>query len=459
MEYLAAGAASTVTGSCHHFTFDDRRIVVDCGMFQGPEPIDRLNHEPFPFEPGAIDALVLTHGHLDHVGRLPKLVKEGFGGPIFATSATRSIAEIILRDSAKIQAEEFERSQQKTERGTRGRGVRPPLYDLEDVERTLQQFEPVAFGSPWDEGGVRIRLGEAGHILGSAWVSLETPDVRLVVSGDIGNRESTLQRDAELPPACDVVLVETTYADRRHRSMASTQREFRRVLQRALQRGGNVLIPSFALERTQQILFELNRIFIDDEPAFRGTQVFLDSPMAGAMTDLYRREANEFRDEVATMLAAGKQPFTPPNLTFTRTSQESRKINDIEGGAVIIAGSGMMTGGRIVHHLKHNLWNPAASLVVVGYQAHGTLGRRIVEGASNVRLLGDRIQIRASIHTINGFSAHADRDDLLDWLEPTEDAHVVMVHGERDVMDAFNAELTTLGRAASAPVLGDTLTF
>lgn len=457
MDYLAAGAARTVTGSCHHFTFADTRILVDCGLFQGLDEIERRNREPFPFEPGALDAVFVTHGHLDHVGRLPKLVKEGFRGPIYLTDATRAIAEIILRDSAKIQQEDWARAQRKA--GDRKAEIQPPLYDESDVDDTLEQMKTVQLGSQASAGDVTASFGPAGHILGSAWIKLHTSDLRVVVSGDLGNRESSLQSDAEPPPDCDVVLVETTYGDRRHRSMESTQAEFSRVLQRALLRGGNVLIPSFALERTQQVLFELKRTLEEQSSKFKNVQVFLDSPMAGRITELYREMANEFRPEVAHSLEQGEQPFTPPNLTFTKTPNESRQINDIEGGAVVIAGSGMMTGGRIVHHLKHNLWRPAASVVVVGYQAKGTLGRRLVDGAKSVHLMGDDIEVRASMHTINGFSAHADRDDLLSWLESTGDAHVVMVHGEEDVMESFGKELETFGRDASAPGHGATLSF
>ena len=458
MEYLAAGAARTVTGSCHRLDFDGTRILVDCGLFQGPQQVARLNRESFPFDPADLDAVVLTHGHLDHVGRLPKLVADGYGGPIYATAATRAIAEVILRDSAKLQEEDHARAVRKA--GAQGDDdVPPPLYDDGDVDAALGRMRTLDLGATVEIGPIRIGLGSAGHILGSAWVDLRGPDARVVVSGDLGNRESSLKRDADPPPACDVVLVETTYGDRRHRSLESTQREFRRVLHRALVRGGNVLIPSFALERTQQVLFELKLALAAEPEAFRHVRVFLDSPMARRMTELYREMANEFRDEVATALERGEEPFTPPNLEVTQTTGESKRINGIDGGAVVIAGSGMMTGGRIVHHLKHNLWRPAASVVVVGYQAEGTLGRALVDGAQSVRLLGDDVSVRASIHTINGFSAHADRDDLLAWLDGTGDAQVVLVHGEAHVMDGFADELGTLGRTVHAPEQGATLRF
>ena len=458
MEYLAAGAARTVTGSCHHLAFDETRILVDCGLFQGPEHVERWNRDPFPFEPARLDAVVVTHGHLDHVGRLPRLVAKGYAGPIYVTAATRAIAEIILRDSAKLQEEDYARARRHADAGSE-REVVPPLYDDADVDATIAQMREVRFGEPLQIGSVEVRFGSAGHILGSAWIEFRGPDVHVVASGDLGNRESSLQRHADLPPACDVVLVETTYGDRRHRSLESTQREFRRVLHRALLRGGNVLVPSFALERTQQVLFELKNALAAEPQALRHVQVFLDSPMAHRITHLYRELANEFRVEVAEALERGDEPFTPPNLEVTRSSSESKRINGIEGGAVVIAGSGMMTGGRIVHHLKHNLWRPAASVVVVGYQAEGTLGRRLVDGAQSVRLLGDDVTVRASVHTINGFSAHADRDDLLAWLEGTGDAEVVLVHGESHVMDSFGGELEGLGRTVHAPEQGVTLRF
>lgn len=453
MQLLAAGAAGTVTGSCHHLTLGGRVVLVDCGLFQGGADADALNREPFPFDPVGLDAVLLTHGHLDHVGRLPLLPKRGFAGPVHATRATREIAEVILRDSARLQREDVERERRRARREGGGEPP-PPLYDEADVDAVLRLFvEPVAFDRPRDlGGGLSVRFGPAGHILGSAWLQLDHPDGRVVASGDLGNRESPLQAEATLPPPCDAVLVETTYADRAHRSRAATEEEFREVVRSAVARGGNVLIPTFALERTQVVLYEIGLLVEAGE--LEPLPVFLDAPMAARMTRLYRSCANEFRPEVRAVLEAGGDPFDPPGLRVTPRRQDSMAINEVTGGAIIIAGSGMMTGGRIQHHLKRNLPRPEASLVVVGYQARGTLGRRIVDGAGRVRIHGDDVPVRAGVHTIGGFSAHADHDDLRRWLAPTGDARVVMVHGEPEVRAGFARELEAEGRRTLLPELG-----
>ncbi len=453
MELLSAGAAGTVTGSCHLLTIGGSQILVDCGVFQGPRALERRNREPFPFDPAGIDAVLLTHGHLDHVGRLPRLVAEGFRGPIYATNATRHITEVILQDAAKIAREDYERALRKAQRrGADGNEVPEPLYDDRDIRRTLELFvEPVTFGRPFAVGRVEITYQPAGHILGSAWIQLDDDHSRVVASGDLGNRESALQAPAAPPPECDVVLIESTYADRNHRSGAATFAEFREVIRGAVARGGNILVPSFALERSQQVLFALCRLF--DAGDVDPLPVYLDSPMAITMTDLYRSCANEFRPEVQSILEAGHDPFDCGTVHYTRDSEDSKKINRITSGALIVAGSGMMTGGRILHHLRHNLSRPEACLVIVGYQAAGTFGRAIVGGARQVRIYGQTIPVRASVHTIGGFSAHADRDDLLAWLEPTGAAQVVLVHGEPEVMTRFEETLVARGKKVLKPEL------
>lgn len=453
MKLVSAGAAQTVTGSCHLIEARGRRILVDCGLFQGGD-VARLNQEPFPFEPRDVDAVLLTHGHLDHCGRLPLLVTGGYRGPIHAIHSTRAITEIILNDAAKLQQEDWERALRKA--GARGReadDIEPPLYVPGDIPGTLALFHDVAFDQPLDLGaGVRATFRPAGHILGSAFVEIETPDGRVVASGDLGNRESAIQEPATLPRECDAVLVETTYADRTHRSLADTIEEFRQVIRAAVQAGGVVMIPSFALERAQVVLFHLRAMMRDN--LIPKVDVFVDSPMAARMTSLYQQCANEFKSEIAAELAAGRDPFEPPTLKFTVATEESKKLNDLDGGAIVIAGSGMMTGGRILHHLRNQLYKPQASLVIVGYQAHGTLGRRLVDGAKEIRIYGSEIDVRASVHTINGLSAHADRDDLLHWLEGTGKARAYLVHGEPPVMQSFATLLAGRGRQATAVELG-----
>lgn len=447
MKLTSAGAARTVTGSCHLIEAGGRRILVDCGMFQGT--VAERNRDAFPFDADSIDAVLLTHGHLDHCGRLPLLVQRGFRGPIHCLRSTRAITEIILQDSAKIQMEDHERAERKArERGEPDGGVEPPLYTPGDVASVLVEMRDAGFGRRIDlGGGVEAVFRPAGHILGSAFVEIETPDARIVASGDLGNRESALQEDFELPSECDAVLIETTYADRTHRSREATEAEFREVLRDSVGAGGIVMIPSFALERAQNVLFQIRRMMAEE--AIPPVPVFLDSPMAAKMTRLYQECANEFRDEIATVLARGEDPFEPPTLEYAATVEQSRRINDIEGGAIVIAGSGMMTGGRIVHHLLHHLHERDASLVIVSYQAEGTLGRRIVDGARTVRVLGREVDVRARVATIGGLSAHADRDDLLAWIEPTGSARAFLVHGEVEPMESFAAALGERGREAT----------
>jgi metallo-beta-lactamase family protein len=327
--------------------------------------------------------------------------------------------------------------------------VEGPLYDEHDVESALKRFEPVVMERDLDVGGVTARFRPAGHILGSAYIRVSADGGRVVFSGDLGNRESALQAPAAPPEPCDALLIETTYADRNHRSRKATEAEFEGILRESLARGGNVLIPTFAVERTQAVLYEIRRLM--EAGAVPRAPVFLDSPMATKMTHLYERCRNEFRPEVKELLENGDDPFEPETLTFTVSSEASKTINDIEGGAVVLAGSGMMTGGRILHHLKHNLWRKEASLVVVGYQAKGTLGRALVGGAHRVRIYGDEIVVRARVSTIGGFSAHADRDDLRAWLAGAPDARAFLVHGEPEVMDAFAHDLREEGRDVTAP--------
>jgi metallo-beta-lactamase family protein len=451
MKLLSAGAALTVTGSCHRIEARGRRVLIDCGLFQGSD-VARLNQEPFPFDPAEIDAVLLTHGHLDHCGRLPLLVERGYRGPIHAIRSTRAITEIILNDAAKLQQEDWERAMRKAGKkaGKKGReadDIEPPLYVPGDIPGTLERFREVRFEQAIDLGeGVRAVFRPAGHILGSAFIEIETPDGRVVASGDLGNHESAIQEPALQPRECDAVLVETTYADRTHRTLESTLAELRSAIQKAVEAGGVVMFPSFALERTQVVLYHVAGMMRDG--LIPKIDVFVDSPMAAKMTWLYQESANEFKGPIAAELNAGRDPFAPPTLKFTVATEESKKLNDLDCCAIVIAGSGMMTGGRILHHLRNQLYKPDATLVIVGYQAHGTLGRRLVDGAKQVRIYGSEIEVKASVHTINGLSAHADRDDLLHWLEGTGGARAYLVHGEPPVMESFAGVLASQNREA-----------
>ncbi|MDZ7707673.1 MAG: MBL fold metallo-hydrolase [Trueperaceae bacterium] len=443
---LSAGAAETVTGSCHLLRIGDARILVDCGMFQGPPQLERRNREPFPFGPAEVHAVLLTHAHLDHVGRLPKLIADGFEGPVLAAPGTRTIAEIILRDAAKIAREDRARALRKARRAGREGDVEPLPYEEQDVDRALDAMRTVSFGDTVDVVGLKVRFHPAGHVIGSAWLEIDDGEGTIIASGDLGNRESILHPPPDGPKRARAVLCEATYADRTHRSREATRAELREVLAEAAEAGGRVLIPTFALERTQTVLYEIARLQRSGE--IPELPVFLDSPMATRMTAVYQEHVGRFRPEVRELVDAGIDPFAPPRFETTVSSDESRALNDLDEPAIVLAGSGMMTGGRIVHHLKHHIWKPETHLIVVGYQASGTLGRALVDGAQRVRLVGDEIAVRGRIHTIGGLSAHADRDDLTAWLADSGDASVHLVHGEPDVLASFRDHLRQRGWSA-----------
>lgn len=452
------GAARNVTGSCHLLEAGGLRILIDCGMFQGARHADEENAGDFGFNPSEIDFLVLTHAHLDHCGRIPLLVKRGFTGEIITTAPTRDLAKLIMMDSAHIQEEDAARASRRRRRS--GQGDIEPLYEEFDVLSALDYFgrnvrydEDLALND-----AVTIRCINAGHILGSASVVVEavengTPR-RIVFSGDLGSPGHALLADATPPPDCDYVVMETTYGDRLHKDLDASVTEFVDAVAETIARHGNVVIPTFAMERTQEILFHLKKATENHElPAW--LPVFLDSPMAVSATEIFRRHADGFSDEVRDEMLAGKKPFNPPGLRFTRETTESMAINRIKGGAVIMAGSGMCTGGRVRHHLKHTIWRHDCSVIFVGFAAHGTLARRIVDGAKKIRIYGEDIQVKADIHTINGFSGHADQRELLNWVSRAgTPKKIFLVHGDYDRgMSNMQKELEKKGLTVECPTL------
>lgn len=459
------GAAGGVTGSCHLIACGGARILVDCGIFQGVKHADEVNAEAFGFEPSEIDILLLTHAHLDHCGRIPLLVKRGFKGEIISTAATRELARLVLLDSAHINEEDAKHQSRRLQR--QGKRPVPPLFGLNDALRAMDFFGRIAqYDNPIDLAqGVKVRFIEAGHILGSAALVLDLSEAgmqrRIVFSGDLGNSGRPVLPDPTPPPEADYVVMETTYGDRDHRNFNDSQAELLDAVRRTLARGGNVVIPTFAMERAQEILFALSQ-GAERHELPPDLPVFLDSPMAVSATEIFRHYPDAFRPDFREALMSGKRdPFGLPRLRFTREVAESKEINRIKGGAVILAGSGMCTGGRVIHHLKHNLWRDDSSVVFVGFAAEGTLARRIVDGARSVNLYGERIAVKASIHTINGFSAHADQDELLAWHGHTGTPHkTFLVHGDAEKgMAAMAKALAKRNVATLCPELHQDVTL
>ena len=452
MDISFHGADRDVTGSCHLLECAGKRLLVDCGMFQGARELEVENRTPFGFDAAALDYLLLTHAHLDHCGRLPLLAKRGFRGEIIATAATRELAQIVMQDSAHMAEEDAVRSTRRVADGP----VAEPLYTQADVTSIMARFGRVAaYGEPIALApDLRESFFDAGHILGSAHVLVEVSERgrarRALFSGDIGGAGRPIIRDPN-PPAAEIVLMETTYGDRCHRSTADSVKELLSVIAATVARGGNVVIPSFALERTQEILYWLRAAVVSGALPPR-LPVYVDSPMAVSATAVYRAHPECYDADAAALIAGGQDLFGFPGLQLVRARSDSVAINRIGGGAVILAGSGMCTGGRIRHHLIHNLPRAASSIVFVGYAARGTPARRIIDGARSITLLGEDVPVHAQVHTINGFSAHADQAELLRWharVGGTE--RTILIHGESGAMNAFAALLSGVPVAMPAP--------
>ena len=431
MDIVFHGAAGEVTGSCHLVEVAGKRVLLDCGMVQGDRKADARNAADFPFDPESIDVLVLSHAHIDHTGRVPLLVKRGFAGPIFTHPATIDLAAIMLSDCAHIAQMDAEQENRHLQPGQK---PSVPLYTQDDVDDATKLMRPVEYGAPTEIlSGVRLTLRDAGHILGSATVEIDADENgaarKLVFTGDLGPDHTPILCDPAPVSAADLVVMESTYGDRLHKSREDTVAELASIFAAAHRDGGNVVIPAFAVGRTQELLYFFAEHF--DAWGLGAFKLFLDSPMAIRVTAAYDRHEDLFDVEAKKLWATRPHPLRLPNLTLAEDSMASRAINAIHGHAVIIAGSGMCTGGRIRHHLRHNLANPAAHIVFVGYQAVGTLGRTLVEGAKHVRLFGDDIPVRAQVHTVGGLSAHADKDGLCAWYgKIAEHPPVCLVHGE-----------------------------
>jgi len=439
------GATQEVTGSCHILHIDNKKIMIDCGMFQGEE--EQNNEQPFEFNPSEIDYLFITHGHLDHVGRIPKLINEGFKGTIYTTMATMDLAYIILMDSAKIMSEDFQTHYKKALRKNKTKKLKKPLYSTLDVEKTFTQREWI--NPEYDVyynlcAGINFRFRNAGHILGSAFIEfsyIQDGDSKTIVfSGDIGNNNHLVLPNLQKCSQADYLYIESTYGNREHQNMKKTLKEFQKVIINTLEKKGNVLIPSFAIERTQEILCILKEMY--DNKELPKCKIYLDSPMATKATQIYKKYAPQLSQQCQENLQKDGEVFHFEPLTYTLTPEASRGINDIKSRAIIIAGSGMCNGGRILHHFKHRIWNKKNAIIFVGFQAQGTLGREIVEGAKWVNIYGEDIIVKASIHTINGFSAHADQKKLIKWVAKIKKLKkIFLIHGEKESQKIFQKKL------------------
>lgn len=432
------GAAGEVTGSLHEVEAAGRRVLLDCGMIQGSIEAERRNAEPFPFDVPRLDALVISHAHIDHIGRVPLLVKRGFGGPIYAQEATAELMPIMLLDAASIAENEAARANRHRRRGE---PEAMPLYTREDVDAAMRLVKPL----PYDQRshvlpGIEITFRDAGHILGSSIVELFADGKTLVFSGDLGPKNTPILRNLSGIDHADLVLMESTYGDRLHRDREATIAELGGILDAAWKQNGNVLIPAFAVGRSQELLYWFARYW--NEWNLSRWRIFLDSPMAHKVVKVYDRNQDLFDEDAKRVWAGKPTPFQLPNLRFSETAQDSMAINHIDSGAIIIAGSGMANAGRILHHLRHRLERPQTHVVFVGYQAEGTIGRRLVDGARWVRIHGRDIRANAQRHTIGGLSAHTDQHGLIEWYgQIANHPPLVLVHGEDRAREALAGEI------------------
>lgn len=450
MKIKFCGASSGVTGSCHLLTTENHKILLDCGQFQGGKAQEALNAEPFPFDPAEIECVVLSHAHIDHCGRIPLLVKRGFKGKIYCTDATADLLDVMLKDSGYIHEKDAERQNRKALRA--GKPMVEPLYTYNDAVDSLQYVEPVLYDQLIElNDNMKIVFNDAGHILGSAitelWITEDGKESKIVFSGDLGMMDRPILRDPTIIKKADYVIMETTYGNRNHPENSTSINQLLDIVLKTIKRGGNVVIPSFAVGRTQELIFEFNK-FYEEHSEYRSqldkVKVYVDSPMATTATEVFRKNAQVFDEETKAYIMRGDNPLDFKNLKFTRTTAESQALNMDKNPKIIISASGMCEAGRIRHHLKHNLWDPRASVIFVGYQAEGTLGRILVEGTKDVTLFGEAVHVNAEIYNLEGFSGHADQNGLLAWISgfQKKPKQVFLVHGEEDSKKDF-AKLIT----------------
>lgn len=445
MKIKFCGASSGVTGSCHLLTTDKHKVLLDCGQFQGGKAQEAMNYEPFPFEPSEVECVILSHAHIDHCGRLPLLVKRGFTGKIYCTDATADLLDVMLKDSGYIHEKDAEWQNKRNARA--GKPQIEPLYTVADSEETLKYVEPVLYDQLIEiNDEMRIVFNDAGHILGSAitelWVKEGEKENKIVFSGDLGMTDRPILKDPTYIKKADCVIMETTYGNRNHGENAASIKQLIDIVVNTARRGGTIVIPSFAVGRTQELIFEFNK-FYEENNEYRKDldklNVYVDSPMANTATEVFRKNAQVFDEETKAYILKGDNPLDFKNLKFTRSTEESQALNFDRSPKVIISASGMCEAGRIRHHLKHNLWDPKSSVVFVGYQGEGTLGRALIEGKKDITLFGEEVHVNAEIYNLEGFSGHADQNGLFTWISKFEQKpkQVFLVHGEEQSKKDF----------------------
>lgn len=443
------GATQEVTGSCFMLTIENKKILVDCGMIQGSSSHERHNYDPFPFSTDEIDAVILTHAHLDHSGRIPLLVKRGFNGPIYAHKATVDLCDILFQDAGFLN-EKDARWQNKI-RNHDAKDIIEPLFTKEEAKYAMRYFKPLDYSQFQSIlPGINVTLHDAGHILGSSIVELDLQangqKRRVVFSGDLGHLGAPILRDPTYLDSADLVIMESTYGDRLHRNWSETWQEMGEIFNKAQSEKGNILIPAFAVGRTQELLYTFKRHF--EEWNIGDWDIFLDSPMAIESTKVYAKHSKIYDLDASEAKQENGSIFDLPNLHMTSSTEQSLKINQVKSGAIIIAGSGMCTGGRIKHHFDHNIWRDHAHVIIVGFQARGTLGRKLVDGMDRISLWKKSVPVRASVHTIGGLSAHADQQGLINWfLHFKNKPDLVLVHGEPEAMNTLASEIAELTNA------------
>lgn len=445
MKIKFLGAAMSVTGSCHLITINQYKFLLDCGLFQGSEALEELNYQEFGFKPSEIDFMILSHAHVDHCGRIPLLVKQGFKGKIYCTGATAEISDIMLQDSGNIHEMDATWKNKRTKRS--GQPQVQPLYTQADAVACSRYFSPVSYGQLFDiNSNVTIRLNEAGHILGAAivelWIKEDGKVTKIVYSGDIGVTDQRMLNDPTIIAEADYLIMETTYGDRTHETHAESTKRFIDIILKTASRGGTVVVPSFALGRTQDLIRELE-LFYENHEKYKNQldkiMVYIDSPLATNATDIFRKNVHYFNKDTQERILKGDTLLNFKNLKFTKSIDQSKALNYNSSPKIIIASSGMADAGRVQHHLKHYLWKPKSSIVFVGYQAEGTLGRTIISGEKYVRILRERICVSAEIYFLEGFSAHADKNYLLKWLSGFKSSpkKIFLVHGEEESKKTF----------------------